>query len=297
MNILEFKRDDFIISTDASRLDVDCIHKYLSEESYWAKGRPLSVVQRTIEHSLCFGVYQGEQQVGFARVVTDYGTFAWIADVFILPSHRGYGLGKWLIDCIVTHPELQGMRRFLLATRDAHDLYRTYGGFQPLRAPERFMERVNLAMVPDERMDQSREIKKSIDRITENESLTDGLEDDDADWLIHWAVDQLPTLFNGVIDEQMAGSKLYDLMVVMQKINQITANRQSKSAEDLVEDLRTLLEKYQRVFGSLQPVGADEINKLVQRITSASARDTLQALVGWPRGSAPETRTDQADGS
>ena len=146
-------------------------------------------------------------------------------------------------------------------------------------------------------MDQSREIKKSIDRITENESLTDGLEDDDADWLIHWAVDQLPTLFNGVIDEQMAGSKLYDLMVVMQKINQITANRQSKSAEDLVEDLRTLLEKYQRVFGSLQPVGADEINKLVQRITSASARDTLQALVGWPRGSAPETRTDQADGS
>ena len=97
--------------------------------SYWAQGRSFEAVQKSVEHSLCFGVYAGRQQVGFARVVTDYATFAWLCDVFILESHRGKGLGKRLIECVVAHPELQSVR-FMLATRDAHELYRRYGGLE-----------------------------------------------------------------------------------------------------------------------------------------------------------------------
>lgn len=144
MTPLEYQRDAFTISTDKSRLDLPLIHEYLSQRSYWAQGRTLEAVQRSIEHSLCFGVYEGERQVGFARVVTDYATFAWLCDVFILESHRGHGLGKWLVACLVAHPELQGLRRWMLATRDAHELYRRYGGFETLKAPERWMERTTI---------------------------------------------------------------------------------------------------------------------------------------------------------
>jgi GNAT superfamily N-acetyltransferase len=138
---IELHRDGFSISTDKSKLDVGVIHEYLSERSYWAQGRPLDVVRTSIEHSVCFGVYDGDRQVGFARVVTDYATFAWLCDVFILESHRGRGLGKWLIACVVAHPDLHGFRNFLLATSDAHELYRKYGGFDSLEKPEKWMKR------------------------------------------------------------------------------------------------------------------------------------------------------------
>lgn len=139
--MIEQQRGDFTISTDRSRLDTAVIHEYLSTRAYWALGRPREVVRRSIEGSLCFGVYDGERQVGFARVVTDFATFAWLCDVFILESARGAGLGKWLVECIVRHPDLQGLRLFLLATRDAHDLYRRYAAFEALDAPQRFMAR------------------------------------------------------------------------------------------------------------------------------------------------------------
>ena len=140
MNIFEQQRGQYTISTDSSRLDLAVIHDYLDGESYWAQGRPLDVMQRALEHSLCFGVYAGDEQVGLARVVTDYATFAWLCDVFILESHRGQGLGKWLIESVVVHPELQGLL-FMLATRDAHGLYQRYGGFEPLQGVERWMVR------------------------------------------------------------------------------------------------------------------------------------------------------------
>ena len=135
----ELQRDGYLISTDPARLDLDVVHGELSR-SYWAAGRPREVVARSLQHSLCFGLYHGEAQVGLARVVTDYATFAWLCDVFIQEPHRGRGLGVWLIETVVAHPELQGLRRFLLATRDAHELYRKHG-FAPLSAPERWMAR------------------------------------------------------------------------------------------------------------------------------------------------------------
>jgi GNAT superfamily N-acetyltransferase len=136
----EWTRGAYAISTDPARLNIAMIHEYLSTSSYWAAGRPLEVVRRGIENSLPFGVFQGTEQAGFARVVTDYATFAWLADVFVLPAFQGQGLGKWLIGVIVAHPRLQGLRRWVLATKDAHGLYAQFG-FMELHAPERFMER------------------------------------------------------------------------------------------------------------------------------------------------------------
>ncbi|HEX8706824.1 MAG TPA: GNAT family N-acetyltransferase [Pyrinomonadaceae bacterium] len=136
----EWRRGDFVISTDPSRLDLTVVHDYLSQVSYWATGRPLETVERSIKHSLAFGLYDGERQVGFARVITDYATFAWLADVFILEAYRGQGLGKWLVEVILSHPLLQQFRRWVLATKDAHELYRRFG-FQELQRPERWMER------------------------------------------------------------------------------------------------------------------------------------------------------------
>jgi len=126
------------ISTDPARLQPAAIHAYLTR-SYWSPGVPRAVVDRAIANSLCFGIYAGESQVGFARVVTDKATFAYLADVYVLEEHRGQGLSKRLVAAIQAHPDLQGLRRFLLATKDAHGLYAQFG-FKPLTAPDRMME-------------------------------------------------------------------------------------------------------------------------------------------------------------
>lgn len=136
----EWKRGEFSISTDPKQLDITVIHKYLSTDSYWAQGRTVDTVKRSIENSLNFGLYKGKQQIGFARIVTDYATFAWLADVFVLDTYRGRGLGKWLVEVILSHPDLQRFRRWVLATKDAHELYRQFG-FIELKRPERWMER------------------------------------------------------------------------------------------------------------------------------------------------------------
>jgi len=132
------------ISTDQDRLNVDMIFHFLSEESYWSSGIPKVVVERSINNSMCFGVYYGEAQVGFARIVTDKATFALVADVFILESHRGKGLSKWLMREVMEHPDLQGLRRLLLLTSDAHSLYAQFG-FTEIGNAWRFME----ALYPD----------------------------------------------------------------------------------------------------------------------------------------------------
>ena len=139
MNDDFFLKKGFHISTDQSLLDFEMIYKYLNEDSYWALGIPLERVRKGIENSLCFGVYQHNKQVGLARVVTDKATFAYICDVFILPEFRRIGLSKWLVQNIVEHPELQGLRRWVLATADAHGLYSQFG-FTQIASPERWME-------------------------------------------------------------------------------------------------------------------------------------------------------------
>jgi GNAT superfamily N-acetyltransferase len=146
--IESWERGEYLITTDRSRLDVALIHNFLSTNTYWAVGRSVEVVQRSIDTSLCFGIYRKTEQVGFARVVTDFATFAWLADVFVVSEHRGRGLAKWLIEVILAHPELQGFRRWVLATKDAHSLYAQFG-FIPLHRPERWMER------PDPNMQES----------------------------------------------------------------------------------------------------------------------------------------------
>jgi GNAT superfamily N-acetyltransferase len=138
---MQWQHRDFTISTDNSRLDVDFIHDYLCNQSYWAKGRSLDIVEQSIQNSLCFGLYKDEQQIGFARVVTDLATFAWLCDVFVAYAYQGRGLGKWLIECIVAHPDLQSAKYIMLATRDAHELYRRYGNFESLRFLEKWMVR------------------------------------------------------------------------------------------------------------------------------------------------------------
>lgn len=130
---------EYYVSTDKSKLQLDVIHKFLSS-SYWAKDIPLEKLQRAIDNALCFGVYKGGKQVGFARVVTDYAVIAYVGDVFILDEERGKGLSKMLMKAIVEHPQLQDLRRIILATRDAHGLYAQFG-FKPLVFPERWMEK------------------------------------------------------------------------------------------------------------------------------------------------------------
>ena len=129
---------EYEINSDKSRLDVATIHAYLTQ-SYWSPGVPRTVVERAIEGSLCFGVFHHGKQVGFARVVTDKATFAYLADVFILETHRGKGLSKRLMEVVFGHPDLEGLRRFMLATKDAHGLYKKFG-FTELSNPARFME-------------------------------------------------------------------------------------------------------------------------------------------------------------
>lgn len=135
--------ENYEISTDNNRLNIPIIHQFLSGRSYWAKGRSVEAVQKSIDHSLCFGVYHKESgQVGFARVVTDYTVFAYLMDVFILEKHRGQGLGKVLMQAVINYPPLKNIRRWQLATNDAQGLYEKFG-FKPLVTPEKFMERVN----------------------------------------------------------------------------------------------------------------------------------------------------------
>ena len=136
---MEWVREEFTVSCDPAKRNLQVIAEFLAT-SYWAKDVPLETVARSLDGSLGFTLLERDRQIGFARVVTDRATFAYLADVFVLPPWRGRGLATWLIECVVSHPELQGLRRWMLATRDAHDLYRRFG-FTPLKKPETFMER------------------------------------------------------------------------------------------------------------------------------------------------------------
>lgn len=137
---MKWQNGEFLISTDRNLLQIDVIHRYLSEESYWAQNRTREQTETAIKNSLPFGVYKGENQIGFARVVTDFATFAYLGDVFILEEFRGRGLSKWLMEVIINHQDLQGFRRWILATYDAHTLYEKFE-FAALRFPERWMEK------------------------------------------------------------------------------------------------------------------------------------------------------------
>jgi N-acetylglutamate synthase-like GNAT family acetyltransferase len=134
----EEEKDGFLISTDKSKLDLAVIHTYLSTESYWAQHIPFDVVKRAVDNSFCFGMYKNNKLIGFARLTTDYATFAYLADVFILADYRGKGLSKWLMRFMLTNPEVQGLRRWLLTTKDAHGLYEQFG-FIVHDKPERVM--------------------------------------------------------------------------------------------------------------------------------------------------------------
>ncbi|MDR6561380.1 MULTISPECIES: GNAT family N-acetyltransferase [unclassified Arcicella] len=141
--MFEVQKNNFLISTDKSKLQLNVIHDYLSNHSYWAKGIPLEIVQRSIDHSMAFGIYHQTEnqwmQVGFCRVTSDLATFAYLADVFVLEAYRGNGLSKFLVETVLKHPDLQGLRRWILATWDAHGLYAQYG-FEALDKPENFMQ-------------------------------------------------------------------------------------------------------------------------------------------------------------
>ena len=136
---MDLQKDSFTISTNKEKLNISYIHQFLAQ-SYWAENIPIEIVQRSIEGAVCFGVYDVEQQIGFARVITDKATFAYLADVFIDERYRGRGLSKWLMKTIMSHPELQGFRNWFLGTRDAHGLYAQFG-FRPLENPERIMRK------------------------------------------------------------------------------------------------------------------------------------------------------------
>jgi GNAT superfamily N-acetyltransferase len=138
---MDWINGEFTISTDPRRLQLEVIADYLSR-AYWSSKRPRELIERSLEHSLNFGLYEAEHQIGFARVITDHATFAYLCDVFVLESHQGRGLGKWLMSVVTQHPDLQHLRRFMLATRDAHGLY-TQFGFTALSAPDRWMEKFN----------------------------------------------------------------------------------------------------------------------------------------------------------
>jgi len=141
MEIMEWRNGNYMVSTDKNKIDPAAVHHFLSR-SYWAEGISSDIVKKSIDNSLCFGVYNQAKLVGFARVISDFATFAYLADVFIIPEERGKGLSKWLIKLIVEHPQLQGLRRFTLATQDAHGLYAQFG-FTLFDMPERWMNRHN----------------------------------------------------------------------------------------------------------------------------------------------------------
>ena len=137
---LNYKNDNLLISTDKSKLDLALIQQVL-DKTYWAKNISKETIQKSIDNCLSYGIYEDDKQVGFARVITDYCTFAYLSDVFIIPSHQKSGLSKWLMESILKHPDLQNLRRFVLLTKDAHELYRQFGFDKP-KNPEEFMERL-----------------------------------------------------------------------------------------------------------------------------------------------------------
>ncbi len=137
-----WEKEGFIISDDKNLLNVDYVHDYISNKSYWAKNIPIEIVRKSIDGSICFGLYEKEKQIGFARIVSDKATFAYLADVFIDENYRGKGLSKWLIEVIINHHDLQGLRRWMLGTRDAHKLYEKFG-FTAIEELNRFMHKHN----------------------------------------------------------------------------------------------------------------------------------------------------------
>lgn len=139
MERTEWTKEGYLLSTDKSKIDIEAVHHFLSR-SYWAENIPLDLVQRSIDNSLCFAVYHQQRLIGFARVISDFATFAYLADVFIIPEERGKGLAKWLMSVIMDDPRLRGLRRFTLATRDAHGLYSQFG-FTPFDKPDRWMQK------------------------------------------------------------------------------------------------------------------------------------------------------------
>ncbi|GJH11947.1 GNAT family N-acetyltransferase [Caballeronia novacaledonica] len=138
---MQWTRDDYRLSTDIDEFDFDVVHRYLSEVAYWSPGIAREKVERAARHSLAFGLFRGNAQIGYARMITDTTTFAYLADVFVLPEHQGAGLGKWMMQCVMAHPDLQGLRRMMLVTSDAHGLYARHG-FAASRHPERIMEKI-----------------------------------------------------------------------------------------------------------------------------------------------------------
>ena len=136
--IIEETRETFTVSTDPAKLDAVAIHAFLTR-CYWSEGIPMETVRRALERSLCFGLYDGTRQIGLARVISDFTTYAYLCDVYVVESYRGKGLGTWLMSVVVRHPDLQGLRRFTLLTRDAHGLYKKFG-FAPAKNPSRYME-------------------------------------------------------------------------------------------------------------------------------------------------------------
>lgn|SRR5690606_5274335 len=139
MENIAVEKDQFLISTDRSKLDTDSIHEFLSTKAYWSLNIPKETVRKSIENSLCFGLYDGEKQVGFARVISDFATIAYLGDVYVLEEYRGHGLSKWLMETVMSHPQLQGLRRWILLTGDAHGLYRKFG-WTDIADPSLWME-------------------------------------------------------------------------------------------------------------------------------------------------------------
>ena len=137
---MHWQKEKYLITADTAEVDIDVIRQYLSGQSYWAKGIPRKTVARSVQHSICFSVLHQDAHIGFARVVSDHATVAYVGDVFVLPAHRGQGLSKWLMECIIAYPDLHGLRRWMLATADARSLYAKFG-FTAVKAPERWMEK------------------------------------------------------------------------------------------------------------------------------------------------------------
>ena len=140
MQIISVRKGDFFFTTDRAMLDLDVIHDFLSNHAYWCKGIQYETVRKAADHSLNFSVFHQDKQIGYARVISDFATVAYLGDVFILEAYRGQGHSRWLMDQIMTHPDLQGLRRWILLTRDAHELYKKYGWTQ-IAIPDRWMEK------------------------------------------------------------------------------------------------------------------------------------------------------------